>query len=101
MGPARCVGTEVASGTAVARRFGMVAYWLAWGLDGATWGVGALRVANCCAQAEKPTTGSAGGGPGGGSMLLVDTVVCGANYYVESALATIGSLRDTLNRRFT
>ena len=31
---------------AVARRFGRVAFWLAWVLDGATWGVVSLRLAN-------------------------------------------------------
>jgi hypothetical protein len=40
----------------VARRLGGVGFWLAWVLD-ATWGVVALRLANGCAEAEKPATG--------------------------------------------
>ena len=68
--------TEVAFGAAVARRFGRVAFWLAWVLDGATWGLGALRLANCRAEAESPPPASTGGGPGrkGCLMLLVDSV---------------------------
>ena len=57
MGPTRCVGTEVAFGAAVARRFGGVAFWLAWVLDGATWGAVPPQLANCRAGAEKPATG--------------------------------------------
>ena len=34
-----------------------VAFWLAWVLDGATWGVVSPRLANGCAEAEKPATG--------------------------------------------
>ena len=36
---------------------GRVAFWLAWVPDGATWGVVSPRLANGCAEAEKPATG--------------------------------------------
>ena len=37
-----------------------VASWLAWGLDRGTWGLGALRLANRRAEAEKPAAAGAG-----------------------------------------
>ena len=39
---------------------------LAWVLDGATWGVGTLRLANGRAEAEKPATAVPGGPEGKG-----------------------------------
>jgi hypothetical protein len=94
-------GLEVAFGAAGARRFGGVGFWLALVLRGATRGVVSPRLANCRAEAEKPTIGGAGGGPGGGAMLLVDPVVCGANYYAESAAVIGGPPPKTCGFRFT
>jgi hypothetical protein len=54
------------------------------------------------AQKQKsPPPAVPGVGLEGGSMLLVDTVVCGANYYAESAAVIGGPPPKTCGFRFT
>jgi hypothetical protein len=64
---------------------------------------GPLRLANCRAEAEEPAT-AVPGGPGRKgrrSMLRVDSIVCGANYYAESAAVIGGPPPKTCGFRFT